>query len=163
MLPAMATRGTEEGRYEPAALQRLYDYWCSKRRGARLPGREEIDPLELPDLLPKLFLLDVVTSGAARRYRFRLTGTEFVNAFGPHLTGRWVDEIGPPGRTGPLIAAYETVVATRRPHFWRSVIKPPDRNPLRYRRLICPLAADGETVDMLIGVFAVEQRDRKSP
>jgi hypothetical protein len=34
---------------------------------------------------------------------------------------------------------------------------------LRYRRLICPLAADGETVDMLIGVFAVEQRDRKSP
>ena len=144
--------------YEPGSLRRLHTYWRSKCRGDRLPGRQDIDPTDLPDLLPNLFLFDVEASEAGRRYRFRLTGTGFDKTFGNKLTGQWADEIAPPGRTRPLIAACEEAVTTKRPHFWRNVLTPPNRAVLRYQRLVCPLSTDGETVDMLIGLFAVDER-----
>lgn len=147
---------SEEPAYEPAALQRLYDYWRSKRRGDRLPGRADLDPMEIPDLLSRLVLIDVARGERGCRYRFRLVGTEVVAAIGQDLTGQWLDQIGGVGRTDPVIASYDRVVATRSPHAWRNIVHVEGREHVGYRRLICPLAADGETVDMLIGVFVFE-------
>jgi hypothetical protein len=148
--------GSDSG-YEPQRLQRLFDYWRSKRPDGRLPARKDIDPMEIPDLLSGLILIDVVRDGKARRYRFRLVGTEFVNAVGEDVTGRWLDEIGRLGSTDAVIANYEEAVAGKSPHFWESTMHIEGREHVRYRRLICPLASDGETVDMLIGVFAFEE------
>lgn len=149
-----------EPRYQPARLQRLYEYWRSKFRGQRLPARNDVDPIDIPDLLPGLVLIDVVNEGAKRRYRFRLAGTEFVNAVSQNLTGKWLDEVGPIGSTDAVIATYDEAVATKSPQCWESVIHVEGREHVRYRRLICPLASDGETVDMLIGVFAFERPHR---
>lgn len=33
-------------------LRRFYDYWQSKHRGECLPGRQDIDPLEIPTSCP---------------------------------------------------------------------------------------------------------------
>lgn len=147
----------ESPKYEPAPLQRLYDYWRSKRGGGRLPGRGDLDPIEIPDLLPGLILVDVVCGGQRCRYRFRLFGTELVTAVRQDLTGRWLDEIGDMGRTDPVIASYDEVVTTGRPHAWRNILHVEGREHVGYRRLVCPLAADGKTVDMLVGVFVFER------
>src|SRR3546814_19820071 len=53
-------------------LRRLYEYWCSRCQGGALPSRRDIDPLDIPDLLPNLFLLDVI--GDAEDFVFRLAG-----------------------------------------------------------------------------------------
>src|SRR3546814_21172058 len=41
-------------------LRRLYEYWCSRCQGGALPSRRDTNPLALHDLLPNLFLLDVI-------------------------------------------------------------------------------------------------------
>ena len=52
-----------ELKFEPPRLQRLYEYWRSKVRDRRLPARADIDPLDIPDLLSNLVLIDVVGEG----------------------------------------------------------------------------------------------------
>src|SRR3546814_15629289 len=54
-------------------LRRLYDYWCGRCPAGALPARRDIDPLDIPDLLPNLFLLDVI--GDAEAFVFRLAGS----------------------------------------------------------------------------------------
>ena len=60
-------------------LRRLYDYWRSLCRGGRLPSRRDIDPLDIPDLLSNIFLLDVI--GDAEDFVFRLAGSLVEDAF----------------------------------------------------------------------------------
>ena len=61
---------------EPQVRQFL-DYWESRRRGrSRMPGRPNLDPADIPGLLPGVFLVDVLLSGSGLRFRYRLLGTE---------------------------------------------------------------------------------------
>src|SRR3546814_12116428 len=72
-------------------LRRLYEYWCSRCQGGALPSRRDIDPLDIPDLLPNLFLLDVI--GDAEDFVFRLAGSRVEEAFSMSLRGRSLAEI----------------------------------------------------------------------
>src|SRR3546814_12922905 len=75
---------------------RLYEYWCSRCQGGALPSRRDIDPLDIPDLLPNLFLLDVI--GDAEDFVFRLAGSRVEEAFSMSLRGRSIAEIHTLGR-----------------------------------------------------------------
>src|SRR3546814_10570287 len=72
-------------------LRRLYDYWCGRCPAGALPARRDIDPLDIPDLLPNLFLLDVI--GDAEDFVFRLAGSLVEDAFSMPLRGRSIAEI----------------------------------------------------------------------
>lgn len=65
---------------------RAYDYWDSKRCGRPLPDRADIDPTEIPDLLPFVVLTDVLTEPPYLRYR--LVGTQQVKVRGLDPTGQ---------------------------------------------------------------------------
>ena len=54
-------------------LTAVFDYWRGKSTGLRLPRRRDIDPVDIPKLLPILMVVEVLPSG---RYRYRLIGTE---------------------------------------------------------------------------------------
>jgi hypothetical protein len=132
-------------------LRALYDYWDGCRQGGRLPGRQHIDPLHIPDLLPNLMLFDVA---APDDLRYRLVGTALVARLGRDPTGL-------PAQDGYLGEDWEKirpdylyVVAERRPCLrWNAVLGPRAKR-LPYQRLLLPLARDGATVDMLLaGVY----------
>ena len=40
-------------------IRALYDYWVSVHPPGGLPGRQHIDPIAIPRLLPHLFMVDV--------------------------------------------------------------------------------------------------------
>lgn len=71
-------------------LVRLLGYWVERRGVRTAPRRADIDPLDIPDLLPILNLLDVLHDPL--RFRHRLVGTEVVQALGRDATGRFVGE-----------------------------------------------------------------------
>lgn len=83
-----------------ACAQRLLRYWREKGGGGT-PARREIDPIDLRDVLPYTFMMDVTgmmdaTDGAdgaagGPGFVFRLVGTEVVDLFGRNLTGTRVD------------------------------------------------------------------------
>ncbi len=157
--PENSTICKPETEFSSPPLGRLHQYWLSKHRNGRLPGRADIDPLDIPDILHLLTLLDVVRRDSTLRFRFRLYGTEVAERTSQELTGRWVDQCFDPVAAQDILVAYTDVAETMAPHYWRSDVPLAGREHVSYERLMCPLSTDGETVDMLIGVFDFAEKD----
>jgi hypothetical protein len=136
-------------------FRRLADYLAEKAPPGRLPGRQHIDPVELRDMLPHLLLLDVLRDdeGAQPGFRVRLAGTEVETFHGRGLTGLTADEAFPGPRAEPILASYREIARTGVASFRRSSVLTPGREHLVFERMMFPLARDGASVDMLIGVF----------
>jgi hypothetical protein len=133
----------------------FYQYWRSRAPAeGGLPGRQHIDPVEIPHLLPGIVLFDVVHDGTRLRFRWRLIGTAVVDAVGTDYTGRFIDEvIITAGSYEVLHDVLSGIVRTKQPHFWRTHIRASVRNFRWLQRLALPLARDGEIVDMLIAFY----------
>ena len=144
-------------------LQQAYDYWAQKGTERALPWRADIDPTEIPRLLPDLMLVDVLPSG---RYRYRLIGTANQQAHGVNATGRYLDEVlpGPEYKTH-VLELYDECVAWRRPLYSECLFMSPRYlEPERHTKvLFLPLAEDGETVTMVLVAqvfFYIDQATR---
>jgi hypothetical protein len=137
-------------------FRRLADYLAAKAPPGVLPGRQHIDPLEIPDLLPYLMLIEIVPrDGGTAPYRIRLVGTEVVTLQGAEITGKFVDEVLT-GLEGPaILEGYGEIVRSHRPQYRRGTVATPGRSHAGYERLTFPLAGDGAHVDMLISVFVM--------
>jgi len=66
-------------------LRELFEYWNAKRGERRMPLRSEIDPAEIPALLPHMMLVD--TAETLEDFRYRLFGTSVCHGFGHDRTG----------------------------------------------------------------------------
>ena len=147
-------------KYDHPALQQLYNYWLSKIEDGKIPGRSDIDPLDFPEILPKICLIDVDRTDDGLAFRFRLLGTEHQEFNQRDYTGHRLDEAFPADVAAKISAAYIQVVDSREPHYWRETLAAVGRDHIGYERLICPLASDGKSVDMLIGVFVFGIKER---
>ena len=134
-------------------LLTLYHYWRSRQTAGQLPGRQHIDPAAIRDLLPWLFMVDVERHAQRPVYRFRLAGTEVVQLCDLEITGLTVEEAFPESAL-EVIADCARVVAARRPKHVKRPLPIPGKRHRLVDLLICPLAADGDLIDMLIGVVA---------
>lgn len=144
------------GSLQHADHRQLFEYWQSKATPSRLPGRADIDPVEMRNLLPRLALIDVVHGHGKLDFRYRLTGTEIVERAGRDPTGKSFQELYSGDYLETAIATYRQVVETGKPILSeRTFPLVPGREFLRYDRLILPLASDGETVDMIILLVVV--------
>lgn len=130
-------------------LRQLYDYWDGKRAGRPMPARGDLDPVDIPALLPHLILLDVTHDPL--RFQVRLYGTGIVELRGRDLTGRYLYEGGatPIGQqTRPWNVR---TVEDRRPHYRTGEYTDiSDGRSGTYYRLGLPLSGNGATVDMLM-------------
>lgn len=134
------------------SLRQIHDYWLKIRPGnAALPGRQHLDPTAVPDLLPHFLLIDVTKE--PHRFRYRLMGTSVANAFGRDLTGMWLDEAFPDFRGSALEKQMTAVARNAEPSYHKGPLLPSvEKDFLWIERLMLPLARDGSTVDMLMGV-----------
>lgn len=128
----------------------LFDYWLDKVAGGLLPGRADIDPIDFPHLLGRLNLIEVLRTQEQLRFRYRLWGTKISEMIGRDYTGRLVEDVVLPEDYRRISAVLGEVVETRRPHFWQVPVPFIGRDFGSYRRLLLPLAADGQTVDLLL-------------
>jgi len=70
-------------------LQGILRYWNEKRADRAMPSLRQIDPVEIPRLLPIILIADVVASGA----KIRLLGTDATTAYGQEIRGRDITEL----------------------------------------------------------------------
>lgn len=143
-------------------LARLIDYWREIAPGPDLlPGRRHFDPMQVPELLPNLWLVDV-ECGTPNRYRYRLVGGALIDAGGPMRAGMFVDELGDLIDQVAAHAAFDGVIATRQPEWRRGA---PIVKHLQFvatlERVLLPLAEDGRTVDMILGMTIFYLMDGK--
>ena len=115
--------------------------------------RADIDPTDIPKLLPHVMLVEVLPSA---RYRYRLIGTENAEAHGMNATGRYLDEVLPgPEYKAHVLGLYDECVRSRRaPYSECLFISLQLRAPERHTKvLFLPLSEEGETVNQ---VFVVQ-------
>ena len=143
-------------------LRQLYDYWEGKRGDRLMPTRSDIDPVEIPGLLPNLILIDV-ERGERTRYRFRLYGTEVCAIRGADLTGRYIEEPGITQLRDAAIASYDRIVADRKPVYQCHRFQPDDYIIGYYHRLVLPLGEQDEVRMLLIGFYRVYDRPAHLP
>ncbi|HXY98459.1 MAG TPA: PAS domain-containing protein [Stellaceae bacterium] len=133
-------------------LGRALEYWAGKRGGRSMPQRRDIEPTEIPRLLPNLQLIDVLGD----QFRYRLIGTALVEAFGRDYTGAFVHELFTGPRAGFVCALYRSVCEARRPVFNRNRYHTTRDVDLIANRLYLPLSEDDRSVGMILGAFSFE-------
>jgi len=132
----------------------LYRYWLSVWPAPDLlPGRKHCNPIDIPRLLPRVWLADVHRHPL--RFKYRLVGTACVEATGSEPTGRWLDEVHPRFLGSAVNPHFEAAAERAQVAYYRG---PPayittiyERKWKTLERLILPLAQDGLHVDMLLG------------
>ncbi len=143
-----------------AKIRRVLDYWRGLAPApGLLPGRQHVDPVDVPDLLPHLWLIDVVR-GDRTRYRFRLIGGEILDAGAPMRRGMFLDELGERIDQAEAHGIFDAVLRDHLPDWRRgqSIITH-SRYVASLERIILPLAADGRMVDMLLGATVFYRRE----
>ena len=143
-------------------LRRLYDYWRSHCRGGVVPSRRDIDPLDIPDLLPNVFLLDVV--GDAEDFVFRLAGSMVEDAFSMVLRGKSIADIEKAAGTTIPVAQHIEVARGGGPRYREGTVMVAGREHWRTQRLLLPLSSDGRHVDVLLGcaIFLLGDRVKEA-
>lgn len=125
-----------------------FDYWRAKCGGRAMPRRRDIDPTEIPRLLPNLQITELIDGGL--RIRYRLTGTAIVDAYGADLTGKYFDEVFSGRRLDYVNANYGRVCGEKRPLLVCNPYESARNVGLICTRLIMPLSADGENVNQCL-------------
>lgn len=132
-------------------IRALYDHWRSIHPPSGLPDRQHFDPLDVPRLLGNIWMIDVFRDPL--RFRFRLVGTVMVDFMGHDATGKWVDDLtsGPEGDLA--IERLRRLVEEKTPIYRAG---PPSithqKDFYRLERVYLPLAGDGVTVDIILGI-----------
>ncbi len=163
LLPDSELPEIAPGRIAATPLRDGLDYWLSKQASTpqsgdlsdhrlvgRLPARADLDPTEIPRLLPYVELTEVLDGGAD--FRFRLVGSHLVDTDQINPTGqRFSDFFRNPAYRAYQFGLYGWVVAQARPLYSSSRIPLPTRRlDALTKRLYLPLSGDGRSVDMIL-------------
>jgi hypothetical protein len=130
-------------------LHALYEYWNTLRGDRPMPKRTDIDPVDIPKLLPYIVMYTVLPDGGG--YTIRLVGEEIVSFIGHNATGHPAGSAIPARAAEILIKILDAVVAERVPKFragkahWQ-----PDKSYRDFEACFLPLSANGEAVDIIL-------------
>lgn len=149
--------------FDPSALsaprlKEAFAYWQGKLAGRSMPSRRDIDPVEMPRLLPHLMLLDVLSSPLD--FRHRLIGTELRAMFARDYTGLRFSELPGKGRGSIVWGNCEKVVLSKAPLAGNPPYVGPEPKVLRCENLLLPLSEDGSEVGMILLVANFERGRR---
>lgn len=136
---------------EPAAIRIFRSYVDQCCRSGPLAERAAFDPIDIPRLLPHIFLVDPIEDG--HDFRYRLIGGQIRERSPENFTGRLLSEIAGIGSQSQLIDLYRqaigqrTIVGTRVPY------RTPDlQADSYYDVVVAPFADENGEIVQLIGV-----------
>jgi len=150
---ALAEKRQEEAERGEAwhpLIRGIHSYWQSIHPNEDLPGRRHFDPIQVPELLPHIWLLDVQAEPFSLRYR--LAGTMIVQLLGREVTGLSFAEAHPDISPDSAYLEIYRLAARKGVPSWRrgtpNFFTRPDVASVE--TIILPLADDGKHVDILL-------------
>ncbi len=151
-------RITHEDEIESAAIRALFNYWRSKCPEGGIPRRADIDPVEIPRLMPNLLIVNIEYEPF--RVKYRLVGTRIVEMTGFEFTGKYLDEIALEDFEGPFQECYQTACETKSPIITRIKWRLSPDIVAEYDVCFLPLSDDGETANMALSLECYENLER---
>ena len=147
--------------FDPATLKaprlkEAFAHWESLRRGRAMPSRRDLDPVDIPRLLPYLMLVDVEPEPLD--FRYRLIGTEARSILARDYTGLRFSALPGKGRGSIVWDNCEQVVVTRSPVSRSAPYVGPETYLRDCENLLLPLSEDGCEVNMIVKFISFSRR-----
>jgi hypothetical protein len=135
-------------------IRQLHEYWnlCCGNRA--MPRRADIDPADIPHLLPKIFLVDI--EPATFRVRYRVVGTDAVEWQGRDFTGYYLDEVRF-NKPDEILALYRSAAEGKVPAFRSTTWPTPNGITRAVETGVFPLSEDGAHVTQCIAIEDFEE------
>jgi len=151
--PAAGFRRTE--------LADALDLWRTKADGRKMPSRADMSARAMKPFLRQMSIVERVATEKGARYRVRLHGSKLASYLGDK-TGRYLEEVMPPGTAASYAAVYDTMLKLLVP--LRLVInyESPKIDYLSGESLIAPLAAPGKASPLILSVTYLDSRERSA-
>lgn len=145
---AQGRRAINANSFASDVVWRGYEYWSSKITDAGLPGRSDIEPTEIPSLLPHIILMDVRYE--PRDYRYRLIGTLVTKHLSRDWTGTWMSDIEFQKAPSQIWTNCDTAVDTRTAIISNTPYVGPYQEFMKAEDVILPLIDEQGQVNMLL-------------
>jgi hypothetical protein len=133
-------------------------YWQRMRGERALPSRRDLDPTEIPGLLPFVMLIDVEPEPLD--FRFRLIGGAVEKIVARDTPRRRFSSIPFMAKGNTVWGHYARVVNERRPLVSDLSYVGNDRSVRRLRHCLMPLSDDGSNVNMIFVAVEIERVGR---
>jgi hypothetical protein len=131
-------------------------YWERIRGSRNMPRRGDLDPLDIPRLLPFVMLVDVLTEPLD--FRFRLIGSAIQEIIARNYLGRCFSALPHMARGNLIWAEYEAVASQQRPVAAILDYVGSDRYVQGVRHGLMPLSNDGRAVNMIFAAVEIDRR-----
>lgn len=136
--------------WEP--LPTLLAYWERKRGSRAMPAPRDMDPVEIPRLIPWLAILDVTHEPLDARYR--LMGTRIVEMGGVDRTGQSFRDGHSGARLEERLTALRQLMAERTPVALSGRLDWLGRDYRRFQCIHLPLSENDSVVSRLVAAYA---------
>jgi hypothetical protein len=154
--------GDAAGLWSHAGFGRLLGYVEDKRGSNRWARRSDIDPCEIPALLPHLWLIEI---GETRpRLLVRLAGTRIESIYGRNLSGLYLEDLDWGPNSARIFASLNGMADIGHAHFLDVAAHIQPRLARRVRRLGLPLSEDQQRIShlLLLAFYEITQGGEKS-
>jgi len=138
---------------DDSLITEFFTYWRSIAGSAPMPARRDLNPIDIPAILPWMFLIDVLREAEGIDFRFRLVGTRNAELVRLDGTGKLVGEAFSEATAATMRRSYTEVVERRQPLCWQASVPGLERALVSCYRALFPLSADGETVNLIVGLL----------
>ncbi len=136
-----------EGRPRAQALLTAWHLWRGERA---LPERDDVDPIDIPNLLEHIVLLDVEPDD----FRFRLVGETVASRYAARLKGRSIRELMSGTSLDETLYEHKRCADDRCAVLITHTDTMTSLGDIRsYTRLLLPLGGSGPRADHIIGVM----------
>lgn len=131
-------------------LHALYAYWTAIRGNRSFPARADFDPIDIPDLLPFLSLVDVRPD--THRFHYRLAGTMVVELLRREVTGHPVGTGVKPAELEAVLARYRRVADEKVVIYHHDLMQEQANDYTGIDRLMLPMGDRDERVDLILSI-----------
>ncbi len=140
----------------PVSVREMHAYWDSKRRGRRMPSRDDLDPSEIIPFLPNLLLVDGVAQDPLSGV-YRLVGTREVEARGMDPTSRSVADAFYCRSQETALNNYRLAIELKAPVFDNAIRDSPYSRLSDRGSIFLPFSPDDETVNKILVYTAFKE------
>ncbi len=130
-------------------LRRLLAYWLDKRRDRLMPSITDIDPIDIPWALSRIWICDYLPESG--RFRYRVAGEEINTHWGYNISGKYLDQLMPAEPLEPVTTKLRDVVDGPAIAHVIGQAYLDEEIFTKHERIILPLSDDGQTVSSVLG------------
>ena len=151
-----ASQGQGFNIIEEPEIRKMADYW-SRRRGERsLPRRTDIDPIDIPWALSRIFLVDYEPD--ERTFRYRIAGDAIEQMFRPYtngasIKGKTLHQILPRDVSRLVHERWLPMITDRSVLYMRGPVYQAENRKALGARIVLPLG-DGSD-DVIVGALGL--------